>query len=180
MKKMVWPVTNYLWHVKAAQGWGKRAMREERPEGWGWEGRMGIWRENPLELVIRLTRLFYFWWGRSSFCEHMHATRQGHRSRRRESQTKTLALRGMCSVPRQVSALTPLWLGNQGVSRDRPAATQVVLRNLKLPYTIPRHSNAGQRLWGQVLTHPAHISIMLWHIKLEYGFIVLVTTSLSR
>lgn len=43
------------------------AMREERPEGWGWEGRMGIWRENPLELVIRLALLFYFWWGRSSF-----------------------------------------------------------------------------------------------------------------
>lgn len=154
------------------------AMREERPEGWGWEGR-NLKRESswisdkacpPLLFLMRKIKLF----------EHMHAKRQGHRSRRRESQSKTPALRGMCNVPRQVSAFTPLSLCNQGVSRDRPAATQVVLRNLKLRYAHPRHSNAELRLWGQVLTHPADISVMLWHIKLEFGFIVLVKMSLLR
>lgn len=114
------------------------AMREERAEGRGREGRMGIWRENPLELVIRLALLFHFWWGRSSFFEHMHAKRQGHRSRRGESQSKTLALRGTCKCPetgfRIYSAVTGqsgCVTGSSSSDTARPQKLEAALRTSK-------------------------------------------------
>lgn len=44
-----------------------KSKKGEDLKSWRGEGRVGIWRETPLELVIRLAPLLYFWWGRSDF-----------------------------------------------------------------------------------------------------------------
>lgn len=99
-RKLSWPSSN----SPASDEWAlhkveikRQELQEERKErGWvrgeGGKGQMGIRRENPPELVIRLALLLYFWWGISSFWTFA-CQRWGDWNGHRDSHSKTLHYR---------------------------------------------------------------------------------------